>query len=111
MNIYKTQLFPYIAGDSLVGKTATMTMAGLKTEKLPTRNGKTEDKLVLYFEDTPKGLVLNKTNAKTIAQAFGGETDDWQGHQIELYTERIKAFGQTHNAVRVRTVNGSEVTE
>ncbi len=111
MNIYKTELFPYIAGDSLVGKTATMTMASIKTEKLPTHGGKTEEKLVLYFEESDKGLILNKTNAKAIAQAHGGETDEWAGHPLELYTERISAFGKMHNAVRVRipaASNGKE---
>lgn len=101
MNIYKTNLFPYIAGDSLVQKSVTLTMTHVTEEKLPARNGKEVDKLVLYFQETDKGLVLNKTNCKTIALIYGGETEDWNGKQIELHAERIQAFGQWHNAVRV----------
>jgi hypothetical protein len=46
-------------------------------------------------------LILNKTNAARIAALYGGETDDWTGQRISLYTESVKAFGATHNAVRV----------
>ena len=108
MNIYKSNLFPYIAGDSLVERSVTLTMTKIQAEKLATQGGQPEEKLVLYFEETPKGLVLNKTNAKTIARAYGGETAEWAGQQLELYSERVRAFGQEHNAVRVRAVNGTQ---
>ena len=36
-----------------------------------------EQKPVLYFEKGPKGLVLNKTNAKTIVKAYGDDTTGW----------------------------------
>lgn len=101
MNIYKSELFPYIAGDSLVGRPVTLTMKEVKIEPVSS-GGQTENKPVLYFEESKKGMILNKTNAKRIAKLFGGETDEWTGQPIELYSEEVKAFGDTHNAVRVR---------
>lgn len=100
MNIYKTELFPYIQGDSMVGKSVTLTIKGIAAEKLNNK-GQSETKYVLYFEETIKGLVLNKTNAARIAALYGGETDDWTGKRITLYTEKVRAFGGDHNAVRV----------
>jgi len=100
MNIYKTNLFPYIIGDSLKGKTVTMTMSRAVTEKVTARN-QTEEKIVLYFGETDKGLILNKTNAKIIARLYGPETDKWNGGKVTLYTEEVKAFGDTHNAIRI----------
>lgn len=102
MNIYKTNLFKYIAGDSLVGKSVAMTIDRVVMENVPTRNGKDEEKLVLYFSESKKGMILNKTNAKCIGKLFGPETDAWQGKVIELFTEPVAAFGDTHNAIRVR---------
>jgi hypothetical protein len=104
MNIYKTKLFPYIEGDSLVGRTANVTMTEVKVEEMPARNGKQEKKYVLYFEDTEKGLVLNKTNAKTIARLYGRETEGWEGQRITLYSEEVQAFGEKYNATRVAPV-------
>jgi len=102
MNIYKTALFKYIAGDSLVGKSVPMTIDRVVEEEVESQNGKKELKLALYFAESAKGMILNKTNAKRIAKLFTGETDSWKGKVIELYTEPVKAFGEIHNALRVR---------
>lgn len=66
-------------------------------------NGKQEDrKPVLYFEGAEKGLGLNKTNAKTISNAFGDETDDWLGNMIELYPTETDYQGERVECIRVR---------
>lgn len=101
MNIYKTNLFPYIIGDSLIDKTITVTMDNVRIEEMQNNRGKKEEKYVLYFRETDKGLILNKTNSKTIAKLYGAETDQWSGMQITLYGEKVKAFGETHDVVRV----------
>lgn len=102
MNIYKSSLFKYIAGDSLVGKSVSLTIARVALEEVEGQNGRKEEKLILYFRESEKGMILNKTNAKRIAKLFGGETDNWTGKAIELYAEEVKAFGEIHNAIRVR---------
>jgi len=101
MNIYKSSLFKYIAGDSLKGKSVPMTIDRVVNEDV-SNSDKTEEKQVLYFVESKKGMILNKTNAKRIARLYGPETDEWKGIVIELYTEPVKAFGETHNALRVR---------
>lgn len=102
MDIIKTNLFPYIEGDFLVGlKDVVLTMKFVSSEMLPTHNGKSEEKFVLYFEETDKGLVLNKTNCKTIVSLYGKLTEDWSGKQIALYGEKVNAFGDIHNATRI----------
>ena len=100
-NIYKTELFPHIVGDSLVGKTVTLTIKAFTQDDLSAGNGRTERKYLLMFEETPKTLILNKTNAKTIAKLYGGETGDWKGKRITLFSEQVRAFGANHNAIRV----------
>ena len=100
MNIYKTKLFNHIVGDSLVDRTITLTMTRMTTDNIPVRNGM-EEKFLIHFQETEKTLILNQVNARTIAKLYGAETEDWAGKGITLYTEEIRAFGKTHNAIRV----------
>jgi len=102
MNIYKTNLFPHLQGDHIPkGNTVNLTMTGVKSESLKNMRGQEEEKYVLGFRETPKTLILNKTNARTIAKLYGPETDGWNGQRIKIYSEEVRAFGETHNTVRV----------
>lgn len=59
-----------------------------------------EPKPVLYFYGTEKGMVLNKTNANEISEAYGDETDEWNGKEIELHEARVD-FRKKTWAIRV----------
>lgn len=49
-----------------------------------------------------KPMILNATNSKTIAKMYGAFIEDWAGKQITLYVAKIRAFGDTHDALRIR---------
>ena len=100
-DIFTTDLFPYLEGEELKGSTLTLTIRDIRQEKMQSHKGKEESKYVLYFRETSKGLVLNKTNAKRIAVLHGKKTGGWADKKITLYTEEVRAFGETHNALRV----------
>ncbi len=68
---------------------AVMTVSDLKMEKL-----QDETKVVVYFLETDKGLVLNKTNAELIARALNtSQIEEWNGKQITLYNDPSVSFG------------------
>jgi hypothetical protein len=100
MNIFGTELFPYIQGEMLADNEATMTISDVKVEELVNNRGE-NSKPVVYFKERDKGLILNKTNARVIAALYGPETDDWIGERITLYAERGTWFGKSGYAVRV----------
>lgn len=50
----------------------------------------------------PLPLLLNKTNAKTIAQLYGRRPANWVGKLIALYPSTTEAFGETVDCIRVR---------
>jgi hypothetical protein len=57
---------------------------------------------VAYFRGKIKGLVLNKTNGKMIAEiARSAETDDWPGIQVDLYPTRVDFQGRRVDTIRV----------
>src|SRR4026209_2145377 len=80
-----SQLFPskYVKAADLNGKTVTLTIAKLVVEELG-HSAEKEKKPVLYFQKATKGLVLNRTNAMTIAGLYGDEADDWPGKRISI---------------------------
>ncbi len=96
-------LFPseYLGSHDLQGKDATVTIKKVVVEELKTDRG-SERKPVMYFEKTEKKLVLNKTNAKSIAALYGPEINVWAGKRITLYGTPVSAFGKEVEALRVR---------
>jgi len=86
------------------GEEKTLTITGLKDEDVVSPDGKTEVLPVLHFKED-KPLILNKTNAKAVAKVVGSDyVEEWPGNRITIYTEKVKAFGEMVNALRVRTV-------
>lgn len=103
MSIY--ELFPrkYVTAADLNGKGVDLTIASLRLEEMHnTDNNQKERKPVLYFDKASKGMVLNKTNALTIAGVHGPETDHWTGRRITIYPTKVQAFGAMQDAIRVK---------
>ena len=61
-----------------------------------------EIKPVIYFVETDKGLVLNKTNTFTIANMYGVDYSVWNGKRITLYTTEVSFQGTTIMGIRIR---------
>jgi hypothetical protein len=61
-----------------------------------------ETKPVIYFEETDKGMVLNKTNADTISRLHTPETDNWIGKKISIFSTEVDFAGKQTLALRVR---------
>jgi hypothetical protein len=59
-------------------------------------------KMILYFHGREKGLVCNKTNANTIADLYGDDTEAWHGREIVLFEAYVDFQGKSVPAVRVR---------
>lgn len=60
-------------------------------------------------EIVPLPLLLNKTNAKAIAQLYGKRPADWLGKWIQLYPTTTEVGGETRDCIRVRNqIPGTE---
>ena len=60
------------------------------------------EKPVLYFTGKERGLVLNKTNANTLSDAFGTETESWHGKEMILYPAKTQFQGRMVDCLRIR---------
>ena len=62
-----------------------------------------EMKPIVYFKGKQKGLVLNKTNSKKIAEISGSpDTDDWGGVSVKLYATETEFGGETVECIRIK---------
>lgn len=80
-----------------------LTIERVQVETITGPDGKKEDCPVCFWREREKPMILNVTNMKTISKLIGSpNTDDWSGHRIMIGVERVKAFGDVCDALRVR---------
>ena len=82
--------------DDLSGRTAKHTISGCTAEKVGE-----EEKLVLAFSGNDRPLVLNKTNATTLAELYGPETGGWEGKAIKLIPSDTSYQGKMVKCIRI----------
>jgi len=93
----------YLAAEMLEGREYVLTIASVAQEEFYARErGEKVTKPVLHFRETDKGLVLTRTNRRRLMRLFGNDQSACIGQKITLYTERISAFGQTIEVIRIK---------
>ena len=92
-DIYRSS---YMRAADLGGRTAKYTISACKAEVVG------EDKrLVLAFSNNDMPLVLNKTNATTLAELYGPETGAWEGNAIKLVPSTTSFQGKMVKCIRI----------
>lgn len=101
----------YLKAADLQGRAFQVQIAFLRVEDVGTEQ-KPEHKPVMYFtfqgRQTEKGLVLNRTNADTIAMDLGDETDNWVGHTVELFSMRVQGPNGMTDGIRCRVIHPTQ---
>ena len=86
------QMFPskYIkSGDVPIGQEYTLTINRVVIEDLGTEQAP-EQKPIVYFERSEKGMVLNRTNCATLEALYGYDTDGWTGKPIIMFSMMVQ---------------------
>lgn len=93
-------MFPskFLKADDVGQSGAIYTIKAVGIEALGTEQ---EEKPVVRFRETPKGLVVNKTNAAILGELFGDDTDAWLGKRVALRVERVSFQGRRVDSIRV----------
>lgn len=102
MKIFACFPSKYLKAADLCGKHVSAIMSHVALEEV--RGDADEAKLlpVLYFQGVPKGIVLNKTNCKVIAPAYGEETEAWSGKPIVLFSAMVAYGSEVVDAIRLK---------
>lgn len=70
----------------------------------PSSNGKEVCTVAHFMDSAIKPMILNVTNCKTITKLYDTPyIEDWTGKFIAIYIAKVKAFGETVEALRIRT--------
>jgi hypothetical protein len=90
----------YLRPKDLGTAAPVVTIAAVRLERVGQRQ---IQKPVCYFVGKTKGLILNKTNATTIAQLLGTpQTEAWAGRQVRLYATDTTFGKDTVPCIRVK---------
>lgn len=83
--------------EDLEGKDLTLKITSVEPKKFD--DG---PKLILKFHGTDVVLITNKTNAETISELYGDDTDEWAGKRITLFPTKTKFGTQKVACIRIR---------
>lgn len=90
-----------LADDNGNFKNRILTIKDVKKEMVHDgRGGQEECVTVLFHESKP--MIMNSTNLKTISKSLDTPyIEDWADKKIEITVEKVRAFGEVHDALRV----------
>lgn len=72
----------YLKASDLQGRQPTVTIDRVIIEEVGRDK---ESRPVIYFTGKDKGMVLNRTNANSVASIYGKDTDGWIGRPVTLF--------------------------
>ena len=99
-----SELYPskYLSAADLDNKEAVTEITEVTIEEFE-NDGQKRQKPLCHFKGSSKGLVLNKTNAITIAEiADSDDTADWPGTRVCLYSTMVNFGSKMTEAIRIR---------
>lgn len=81
-----------------------LTIADIRdVEMYDQRTGSTKTEPCVFFEEIDLPLVLNVTNAETIANVTGSDIPrDWVGKKIKVGSEKVRVGGKLTTGIRVK---------
>jgi hypothetical protein len=106
-NINEIYQSNYLTAADLQGKEPTVTITQVEVAKM--NDG--QAKLCIYVNNKPKGVVLNKTNARAIAALYGDESARWVGKKVKLVTVWTDFQGKPVQAIRIIPPQGDHLSQ
>jgi len=89
----------HLEAADLCGKDVVVTIKSFDFHKV---GAKQDIKGVIYYEEFPRAMVLNRTNSGRIAKLYGAEVTAWVGKKVTLYESEASYGGETRPCIRVR---------
>ena len=80
-----------------------LTIAKVERKQIVGADGKKEECTICHWKERCKPMILNVTNAKAIEKVAGSPyVEDWSGSQVYVVVQRVKAFGEMVDALRIK---------
>lgn len=82
-------------------KKKIVTISDVKKKMVHDGKGGKEECITVHYKEC-KPMIMNSTNLKTIHKSLGTPyIEDWIGKKIEIEVQKVMAFGEVHDALRV----------
>ncbi len=82
----------------------TVEIVKVVKESVKGSDGKSEDCTVAYLKDE-KPMILNSTNCRILSKLYDTPyIDDWKGKTVIIRAEKVKAFGDVVEALRIKPI-------
>jgi hypothetical protein len=106
------ELYPgkYIRASEFKDKPVTLTVKSVDREMLSNGTGGEEGAVVMEFEETPKALVVNRTNGVAFRALYGDDSGDWIGKQITLHAVPDSS-GLSESGKCIRVLGAPQLTK
>lgn len=89
--------------DELPNREAILTIEQIRDEDVVTAGQKEVCTVAHWTDKAFKPMILNVTNKKTICKLYKTkDTEKLKGKAVVIGIDRVKAFGDTHDALRIR---------
>lgn len=89
------------AYDFADGEQRLVTVKSVEQKTIKSDRGD-EQEITINFVEAYKPMIINSTNAKTIAKISGSNfIEDWTGLQFYIVVKKVKAFGDVVDALRI----------
>ena len=104
----------FLASEDFIGRgEVELEIAGVfKDTGEVMQDGKKKDFFSIGFQKTTKRMVLNATNRRALAYAFGADVDKWAGNKVKLYVQdgvRNPAGGPPVMGLRIKAIPSTEM--
>ena len=86
----------------LAGRDVVVEIARIESREVVASGGRKARRPLVFFKGKRKGLVLNATNGRTIADLYGVDADGWIGKRIVLFPDVTNLQGQQVECIRIR---------
>lgn len=99
----------HLGAVDLDGKAVTVAIATVEPAKVKTESGEEQGKWEVGFKGAGKKWLVPVTQAACLGAMFGDFVEGWVGKRVTLRAERVDAFGEQVEAVRL--VGSPDITE
>jgi hypothetical protein len=102
----------YMAASDLDGSVIRAKIGKVELANLKQKDGTVSKKYALFFPGQDKAMILNMTNARRLAEAFGKNAGKWVGQSIEIYAEDTSfGPGLRLRAIKVQKPIGEDLND
>jgi hypothetical protein len=93
----------YLKNSDLDGQDLDVTIEQVREEELRGDDGAIKKKWIVFFRGLERGLILNVTNTRRLAELCGSKlSEEWVGKRVRLYVTAVPFRGEEVDAIRIK---------